>query len=79
VPKVEKLRIFSKFYTYDPNTDLHASPKNKKDEYRVYVAGLSYDWSKEFMPFVAWEREDNESNSSRVDYNRFQIGFQLKF
>jgi hypothetical protein len=31
------------------------------------------------MPFVAWEREDNESNSSRVDYNRFQIGFQLKF
>jgi len=30
VPKVEKLRIFSKFYTYDPNTDLHASPKIRR-------------------------------------------------
>lgn len=64
---------------YDANTDLHASPKNKKDDYRIYVVGLSYDWSKEFMPYVAWEREDNKSNSGRVDYNRVQIGFQLKF
>ncbi|MCX7981406.1 MAG: hypothetical protein N2572_00660 [Syntrophales bacterium] len=79
VPKVEKLRIFGKYYTYDPNTDLVGSQKNKKDEYQLYAVGLSYDWSKEFMPFVAWEREDNKSYSTRIDYNRYQVGFQLRF
>jgi len=79
IPKVEKLRVFGKYYTYDPDTDRTATSTSKKDEYQVYTVGLSYDWSNEFMPFVAWEREDNKSFSSRIDYNRYQIGFQLKF
>lgn len=73
VPGIEKLRVFGKYYTYDPDTDA-----DKKD-YAVYVAGLSYDWSKEFMPFVSWERGDNNVNAGRIDYNKYQIGFQLKF
>jgi hypothetical protein len=73
IPGLEKLRAFGKYYTYNPDTN---SP-NK--DYKVHVAGLSYDWSKEFMPFVSWEREDNEVKSTRTDYNKYQIGFQLKF
>ncbi|MCX7817464.1 MAG: hypothetical protein N2317_08180 [Syntrophales bacterium] len=78
-PMIEKLRVFGKYYTYDPDKNRIATPANKKDEYRVYVLGLSYDWSKEFMPFIAWEREDNKAYSTREDYDRYQVGFQLKF
>ena len=49
------------------------------DERNIYVAGLSYDWTKEFMPFIAWEHQDNKVNSGLVDQNKFQIGFQLKY
>jgi hypothetical protein len=43
------------------------------------VGGLSYDVSKEFMPFVSWERGDSNINAGRIDYNKYQVGFQLKF
>ncbi len=77
--KAEKLRGFGKYYTMDPDTDLTATQVKTKNEYAVYVAGLSYDWSKEFMPFIAWEREDNKRHSARIDYDKYQIGFQLNF
>ena len=70
---MEKLRAFGKYYYYDPNTN------RSDDERNVYVAGLSYDFSKEFMPFVAWEHQDNRINSGLTDSDKFQIGFQLKF
>lgn len=73
IPRVEKLRVFGKRYTYDPNTN------RIDDDYTVYVAGLSYDVSKEFMPFIAWEHRDNRINAGAIDYNKYQIGFQLKF
>jgi len=79
VPYANKLRVFGKYYTIDPDTDLTASANQKKDEYAVYAAGLAYDWSKEFMPFFAWEREDNKKFSNRTDYDKHQIGFQLRF
>jgi polyhydroxyalkanoate synthesis regulator phasin len=79
IPGVEKLRVFGKYYTYDPDSDLTATSTTKKNEYSVYVAGLSYDLSKEFTPFISWERENSKEFSSRTDYNRYQIGFQLKF
>ncbi len=73
IPRFEKLRTFGKWYYYDPNTN------RSDDERNVYVAGFSYDVSKEFMPFLAWERQDSRVNSGLVDYNKYQIGFQLKF
>jgi len=79
IPGAEKVRIFGKYYTYDPDTNLTATSTTAKSEYSVYVAGLSYDWSKEFTPFISWERENNKQYSSRTDYVRYQVGFQLKF
>ena len=79
IPGIEKLRVFGKYYTYDPDTSLTATSTTAKSEYSVYVAGLSYDLSKEFTPFVSWERENNKQFSSRTDYTRYQVGFQLKF
>jgi hypothetical protein len=79
IPAFEKLRAFGKWYYYDPNT--HRS----SDGHTVYVAGLSYDVSKEFMPFVAWERQNTRVNSAAtgalpgVDYTKYQVGFQLKY
>jgi hypothetical protein len=73
IPSVEKLRAFGKWYYYDPNTD------RSRDQRNVYVAGLSYDASKEFMPFVAWEHQDSGRNSAVVDYDKYQVGFQLKY
>ena len=74
MPGVEKLRVFGKYYTFNPDKD-----STQSKDYAVYVAGLSYDVSKEFMPFVAWEREDSKVNAGRTDYNKYQIGFQLAF
>lgn len=71
-PGLEKLRAFGKYYSYDPDTN------STNKDYAVYVAGLSYDISKELMPFISWERGDNHVNAGRIDYNKFQIGFQLK-
>jgi len=73
VPGVEKLRFFGKWYGYDPNTN------KVDDDYNVYVAGLSYDVTKEFMPYIAWEHRDNHANAGAIDYNKYQIGFQLKY
>jgi hypothetical protein len=73
VPGFERLRAFGKWYGYDANTD------RSDDDYTIYIAGLSYDVSKEFMPFIAWEHRDGHSNSGLADYNKYQLGFQLKF
>ena len=79
IPTVEKLRVFGKWYTYDPDT--HRS----SDEHSVHVVGLSYDVTKEFMPFAAWERHNARVNATTagvlpaVDYTKYQVGFQLKY
>jgi hypothetical protein len=75
IPGVEKLRVFGKYYYYDPNTD------KSNDGYTTYVTGFSYDATKEFMPFVAYEHRTFESNlvSGKNDYDMFQVGFQFKF
>lgn len=73
VPMVEKLRVFGKYYHYDPNTDRSNLAQ------KTYVVGLSYDIAKEFMPFVAFERRDYDSTLAGVDYDKVQVGFQLKF
>lgn len=73
IPTVEKLRLFGKYYYYDPNRD-------RSDlGYKTYVAGLSYDVAAEFMPFVAFERRNYESTPAGNGYDKYQIGFQLKF
>ena len=74
VPMLEKARIFGKYYSYDPNTDANS------DEQKTSVIGISYDLSKELMPFAAWEhRKYDTQTSSLKDYDKVQIGFQLKF
>ena len=73
IPTLEKLRVFGKYYYYDPNTD-------KTDlGYKTYVAGLSYDAAPEFMPFVAVERRNYDSAPAGNGFDKFQVGFQLKF
>ncbi len=73
IPSLEKLRVFGKYYYYDPNTD------QSNDDYKTYVAGLSYDVTNEFMPFLAFERRTYESVVAGTDYDKYQVGFQLKF
>jgi len=74
IPNLEKLRLFGKYYYFDPNDDV------RDDEYKTYLAGLSYDVSKEFMPFIAVEKREYETQTSKLkDYDKFQVGFQLKF
>jgi hypothetical protein len=73
VPSMEKLRVFGKYYYYDPNID------RSNLGYKTYIAGLSYDAANEFMPFVAVERRSYESTLAGNDYDKYQIGFQLKF
>ncbi|RJP58175.1 MAG: hypothetical protein C4549_04210 [Deltaproteobacteria bacterium] len=74
IPGLEKLRLFGKYYDYDPNTDISGN------KYETYVGGLSYDLSKEFMLFTAYENRNYEvQTASSVDYNQYQVGFQLKF
>jgi len=73
IPGLEKLRAFGKYYYYDPNTN------RSDDERNIFVTGLSYDLTKEFMPFIAWEHQDNKVNSGLADLNKYQIGFQLKY
>ena len=73
VPMFEKLRVFGKYYYFDPNRDA------ANLGYKTYVAGLSYDAASEFMPFVAFEHRNYESTVAGNDYDKYQIGFQLKF
>lgn len=74
IPTLEKLLLFGKYYYFDPNDD------KDDDEYKTYVAGASYDFSKEFMPFIALEKREYEAQTSKnMDYDKYQIGFQLKF
>jgi hypothetical protein len=74
IPYLEKLRLFGKYYRFDPNTDIN------DDEYQTYVGGLSYDFSKEFMPFISYEHRKYEVQTAKLaDYDKYQIGFQLKF
>ncbi len=73
IPAMEKLRVFGKYYYYDPNRD------RSNLGYKTYVAGLSYDVVNEFMPFVAFERRTFDTTLAGNDYDKYQIGFQLKF
>ncbi len=74
IPMLEKARIFGKYYNYDPNADAD------NDQQTTYVAGLSYDLSKELMPFIAWEHRSYDTQTSSLkDYDKVQVGFQLKF
>ncbi|MBA4394489.1 MAG: hypothetical protein C0407_13130, partial [Desulfobacca sp.] len=72
IPNLEKMRVFGRYFTYDPNTD------RSNNAQTTYVLGLSYDWTKEFMPFVAYEHRDFE-DSTKKNYDQIQVGFQLKF
>ncbi len=72
IPGFEKMRIFGKYDYYDPDT-------NKSDNGdTTWTAGISYDFSKEFMPFIAYEHKDFEAKNTK-DYDKLQVGFQLKF
>lgn len=74
IPGIEKLRVFGKYQYYDPNTD------KDNDTSKKIVAGLSYDASKEFLPYVAYEKKTFDTNTTTdKDYNQYQVGFQLKF
>ncbi|MCX5840022.1 MAG: hypothetical protein NTY16_00915 [Deltaproteobacteria bacterium] len=73
IPGVKKLRVFGKMYTYDPDTNV------SNNQYTIYVAGLSYDVTPEFMPFVAYEHKDAQPTQTDINYDKFQVGFQLKF
>jgi hypothetical protein len=73
VPMMEKLRVFGKYYYYDPNRD------QADRGYKTYVAGLSYDMAAEFMPFVAFERRNYDSAPAGNGFDKYQIGFQVKF
>ncbi|OPY93094.1 MAG: hypothetical protein A4E73_00466 [Syntrophaceae bacterium PtaU1.Bin231] len=72
IPTMEKLRLFGKYYFYDPNTDRSLG-------YKTYVAGLSYDVAPEFMPFIAFEQRIFDSAAGGNNYDKYQVGFQLKF
>ena len=72
IPKVEKMRVFARYFNYDPNTDISNNAQN------TYALGVSYDWSKEFMPYLAYEHRDFE-DPRKKDYDQLQVGFQLKF
>lgn len=72
IPSQEKMRVFGRYFTYDPNTNKSNNAQTTR------VIGLSYDWTKEFMPFVAYEHRDFE-DSTKKNYDQFQVGFQLKF
>jgi hypothetical protein len=72
IPSMEKLRVFGKYEYFDPNTN------KSNDGQTTYIAGISYDLTKEFMPFAAWEHRTFEA-SNGPDYDKFQIGFQLNF
>lgn len=73
IPAMEKLRVFGKYYYYDPNKDL------SDRGYKTYVAGVSYDVAPEFMPFIAFERRNYDSAPAGNGYDKYQVGFQLKF
>jgi hypothetical protein len=73
IPTMEKLRAFGKYYYYNPNVD------QSKDSYKTYVAGLSYDVAPEFMPFMAFEKRSFETAPNGRDYDKYQVGFQVKF
>jgi hypothetical protein len=73
IPTIEKTRVFGRYQYYDPNTDKSNNSSKK------YVAGLSYDLTKEFMPFVAFEKKTFDTAQAGTDYDQCQVGFQLKF
>lgn len=74
VPGLEKARVFGRYLQFDPNTD------KDKDDWNRVTAGVAYDVSKEFMPFVAFEKKSFDTTSAtNIDYDQFQVGFQLKF
>jgi predicted porin len=72
IPGLEKMRIFAKYENFDPNT------KKTNDGVTTYIAGISYDVTRELMPFFAYENKDFES-ATGADYTKYQVGFQFNF
>lgn len=81
IPSLEKMRVFAKYYYIDPDSSNDIIGARRPSQYKTYVAGLSYDVTREFMPFVAFERRDydKELASGTSDYNKYQVGFQFRF
>ena len=81
IPSLEKMRVFAKYYYVDPDSSNETATGLRASQYKTYVAGLSYDVTGEFMPFIAFERRNynKELAAGTSDYNKYQIGFQLKF
>lgn len=79
VPGVEKARVFGKYYNYTPNTEVqNASSAN--NGWITAVGGISYDVSKEFMPYIAWEHRSYDIQTASLhNSDKYQVGFQLKF
>ena len=74
IPGAEKVRLFGRYQNFDPNTD------KDNDNAKKIVAGISYDWATEFMPFIAYEKQTSDVAGTRgADYEQAQIGFQMKF
>jgi hypothetical protein len=74
IPNLEKARVFGKWYTHDPDTN------TANNSYDTKIVGVSYDVSKEFMPFIAWEHRNYDTQTASLkNYDKYQIGFQLKF
>jgi len=74
VPMVEKLRVFAKC------THFNADTTQVNDDYMAYTGGLSYDVTKEFMPYVAYTRKLNGNAyvTGEPNSDMYQIGFQFK-
>ena len=81
IPSLEKMRVFGKYYYIDPDSSNETATGLRASQYKTYVAGLSYDVTNEFMPFIAYERRDynKELSATTADYNKYQVGFQFKF
>lgn len=73
IPGLEKARAFGIYQYFDPNTDKDSDISKKM------VAGLSYDVTKEFMTFIAYEKKIFDTAAAGADYNQYQFGCQLKF
>ena len=81
IPSLEKMRVFAKYYYVDPDSSNETASGLRAPEYKTYIAGLSYDVTDEFMPFIAFERRDYKKtiSAATADYDKYQVGFQFKF
>jgi hypothetical protein len=74
VPTAEKLRVFAKCEHFNADTT------QVNDDYMAYPGGLSYDVTKEFMPYVAFTHTWNGNMyvTGAPNSDMYQIGVQFK-